>query len=157
MPESAIRPTLCQELRAAFQCDQLALMLRSVLFLTCVTAILHHAKLLDSVDVLALKFLPENAFEQKPRQDNASFRTLVLGITPDLFEQEFGGHTPISRSRFQKLIKEVLDAYPKARVLATDYDFSPGATRPCKDGAEDSVCKIVELEIKDQKSFEKFI
>ena len=146
-----------QELCKAFQCHQLALMLRSVLFLTCFTAILHHAKLLDSVDVLALKFLPENAFEQKPRQDNASFRTLVLGITPDLFEQEFGGHTPINRDRFRKLIQEVLDAYPKARVLATDYDFSPGATRPCEDRAEDSVCKIVELEIKEQKSFEEFL
>ena len=80
-------------------------MLRSVLFLTCFTAILHHEKLLDSVDVLALKFLPENAFEQKPRQDNASFRTLVLGITPDLFENEFGGHTPINRDGFRKLIR----------------------------------------------------
>ena len=181
MPESAIRPTLCQELRAASQCYQLALMLRSVLFLTCFTAILHHEKLLDSVDVLALKFLPENAFEQKPRQDNASFRTLVLGITPDLFEQEFGGHTPINRDRFRKLIQDVLVAYPKARVLAVDYDFSPSGAQPCAFNsessvceiakmmlprifskcspfnAESSVCEIANLELQQQKSFEEFL
>lgn len=157
MPESAIRPTLCQELCAAFQFNQLALMLRSVLFLTCFTAILHHEKLLDSVDVLALKFLPENAFEQKPRQDNASFRTLVLGITPDLFEQEFGGHTPINRDRFRKLIQDVLVAYPKARVLAVDYDFSPSGAQPCAFNAESSVCEIAKLEAQQQKSFEEFL
>ena len=146
-----------QELRKAFQCHQLALMLRSVLFLTCFTAILHHAKLLDSVDVLALKFLPENAFEQKPWQDNASFRTLVLGITPDLFEQEFGGHTPINRDRFRKLIQDVVIAYPKARVLAVDYDFSPSGVQPCAFNGESSVCEIAKLEAQQQKSFEEFL
>jgi hypothetical protein len=157
MPEPAISSILSQESSKAIQRDQIALMLRSVVFLTCLTAILDHAKLLDWVDVLALNFLPAKEFEQKPLPDRASFRTLVLGITPDLFEQEFAGHTPINRDRFRNLIEEVAAAYPKARVLAIDYDFSPSGAQPCPFDKESSLCKIAELEAQQQKGFEEFL
>jgi hypothetical protein len=149
--------TWWQELLGAFNRGEFAAMLRATLFLTCLTAILNHARLLDWVDVLALKFLPEKAFEQQPPQHPANLRTLVLGITPDLFEQSFGGHTPINRDRFRQLIEAVLAAYPNVRVLAVDYDLAPGAGKPCDLNSEDSVCDIAELELQQQQRLQEFL
>ena len=48
-------------------------------------------------------------------------------------------------------------AYPKARVLAVDYDFSPSGAQPCALNSESSVCEIAKLEAQQQKSFEEFL
>jgi hypothetical protein len=150
-------PTWFKELRFALTSEQLALMLRSTLFLTCLTAILNQARLLDWVDVLALKFLPEKAFEQKQRQDGAAYRTLVLGITPDLFEGAFGGHTPIDRGGFRRLVEDLLGAYPGIKVIAIDYDFSPGASLPCGERAAPSVCAVAEQYDEQQRAFDRWL
>jgi CHASE2 domain-containing sensor protein len=156
MREPLILSTWCQQLRA-FDRRKFASLLRSALFLTCLTAILNQYRLLDWVDVLALKFIPEGTFEHKAPQDSAKVDTMVVGITQDLFEHQFGGHTPINRDRFEALISRLLAAYPSVRVLAIDYDLSPNIGDPCRRDAQSSACKIAQSEQAQQEQFERYL
>jgi hypothetical protein len=148
--------TWWNELRAALRLGELAEILRGTLWLTCLTAILGHFDVLDPLDGVALMLLPDEGHE-RPLPSDGKASTLLLGITPNLFDREFGGHTPINRDRFQQLIEEVLAAYPNARVLAVDYDLSPGVGRPCDQNSENSVCDVAELEMEQQKRLEEFL
>lgn len=130
---------------------------RATLFLTCVTAILHHMGYLDALDVVALRILPQNNFEKPAEERTAPYETLVLGITQDLFESEFGGHVPINRDRFADLISEVKKGYPHASVIAIDYDLSPAPLAAFPQNSTSTVNRIAQLEAEQQDRFDVFL
>lgn len=51
---------------------------------------------------------------------------LVVTIGDDVFDQHFGGESPLNRDRLANLIRRVIDTY-KPQMLAIDLDLSPGS------------------------------
>jgi hypothetical protein len=131
--------------------------LRVTIFLTCLTSIVSTYGYLDGVDALALKFLPSGEAGQQEQHVGLKLDTVVLGITSDFFNAEFGGRTPIDRDQFQALIVKTLQSYPSAKVIAIDYDFSPSIPQHCTQDDSTEFCEFASLEAKQQARFDKFL
>jgi hypothetical protein len=102
-------------------------LLRATLLLASLTIVLENLQLLEWLDSLMLRIEPSAATRSSPTKSQP-YTAIVLVISKDLFEIEFGGTTPIDRLKLNKYVQEIQQLIPKPRVLVLDFDLSPTVT-----------------------------
>ncbi len=115
----------------------------AAVFFASLGVFLHEYHLLSWLDALFLRFASSSVPSINPGPQKVS-PPVVVGIGDRYYENEFNQVSPLSRRELKKIISHIAASRP--RVIAIDFDLSPGPSAKPENTGSDRVIKDYTVE-----------